>query len=153
MEREPRPVSIYELELAAQVSETDFILRVLCSKGTYVRTLCHDIGQALGCGGTLYSLRRTKAAGFDLTQAVTLEQVVEAEDPAALLLPVDSYFDRYPPLTLPDRTSERRVKNGNPLDMDVSDGVYRVYGPDGAFLALSRLEDGRLTTITSFFEV
>ena len=153
VEREPRPITIYALELVEQVTETDYILRVLCSKGTYVRTLCHDIGQALGCGGTLYSLRRTRAAGFDLSQAVTLEQVAGAEEPAALLLPVASYFDCYPPLPLSDPESERRVKNGNPLDLDGENGIYRVYGPDGAFLALSRLENGRLTTIKSFFEV
>ena len=153
VEREPRPVTIYELELMEQISETDYILRVLCSKGTYIRTLCHDIGQALGCGGTLFSLRRTRAAGFSLAQAVTLEQAAGAEEPASLLLPVDAYFDRYPALTLSDGEQERRVRNGNAVPMDGMDGVYRVYGPGGAFLALSRLEKGRLTTIKSFFEV
>ena len=60
VERQPRPITIYELELLDQLSPTDYTLRVKCSKGTYVRTLCHDIGQALGCGGTLFSLRRTQ---------------------------------------------------------------------------------------------
>ena len=153
VERALRPITIYALELLEQVTETDYILRVLCSKGTYVRTLCHDIGQALGCGGTLYALRRTRAAGFDLSQAVTLEQVAEAEEPTALLLPVGSCFDRYPSLPLADPESERRVRNGNPLALDGESGIYRVYGPNGDFLALSRLENGRLTTIKSFFEV
>lgn len=153
VERQPRSITIYELELIEQVSETDYILRVLCSKGTYIRTLCHDIGQVLGCGGTLFSLRRTKAAGFDLGRAVTLEQVVGTADPCALLLPVDSYFDRHPALALPDEAAERKVRNGNSVPLDGMDGVYRVYGPEGAFLALSRLENGRLTTIKSFFEV
>lgn len=94
VERQPRPITIYELELLDQLSPTDYTLRVKCSKGTYVRTLCHDIGQALGCGGTLFSLRRTRSAGFALGQAVTLEQVQAAADPAALLLPdaVNSYL-------------------------------------------------------------
>ena len=153
VEREPRPVTVYELELLEQVTDTDYILRVLCSKGTYVRTLCHDIGRVLDCGGTLYSLRRTRAAGFDLAQAVTLEQVVGAKDPNVLLLPVDSYFERYPALRLSDQESERRIKNGGTLSMGGADGVYRTYGPDGSFLALSRLESRRLTTIKSFFEV
>ena len=153
VEREPRPITIYELELLEQVSETDFTLRVLCSKGTYVRTLCHDIGRALGCGGTLYSLRRTRSAGFGLDQAMTLEQVAETEDPASLLLPVDTCFARYPVLTLTEEEDERKVRNGNPISLDGADGVYRVYGPDGGFLALSRLEQGRLVTIKSFFEV
>ena len=96
VERTPRPITIHELELLDQPSPTDFTLRVLCSKGTYVRTLCHDIGQALGCGGTLAALRRTRSAGFSLNEAVTLEQVAQAEDPTALLLPVDSYFAGHP---------------------------------------------------------
>lgn len=153
VEREPRPITIYELELLEKVSETDYTLRVLCSKGTYVRTLCHDIGQALGCGGTLYSLRRTRSAGFGLDQAMTLEQAAETEDPASLLLPVDTCFGRYPVLTLTEAEDERKVRNGNPIFLDGSDGAYRVYGPDGDFLALSRLEQGRLVTIKSFFEV
>ena len=153
VEREPRPITIYELELLEQVSETDWTLRVLCSKGTYVRTLCHDIGRALGCGGTLYSLRRTKSAGFGLDQAMTLEQVAETEAPASLLLPVDTCFARYPVLTLTEEEDERKVRNGNHIFLDGVDGAYRVYGPGGAFLALSRLEQGRLVTIKSFFEV
>lgn len=72
VERKPRRITIYELELLAQESATDYLLRCRCSKGTYIRTLCHDIGRQLGCGGTLYALRRTMAAGFRLDQAVTL---------------------------------------------------------------------------------
>lgn len=153
IERAPRPISIYSLEVVEQVSETDYILRVQCSKGTYVRTLCHDIGQTLGCGGTLYLLRRTQAAGFALSDAVTMQRVVEAEEPGALLLPVDAYFSSFPALLLKDLTSEKRVRNGSQLALFGQDGTYRVYGPGGDFLALSRLEHGQLTTIKSFFEV
>lgn len=153
VERQPRPITIYELELLDQLSPTDYTLRVKCSKGTYVRTLCHDIGQALGCGGTLFSLRRTRSAGFALDQAVTLEQVQAAADPAALLLPVDAYFAGHPALTLTSQRAEKKVRNGNTLSLEAPDGVYRVYGPTGDFLALSRLTQGVLTTIKSFFEV
>ena len=153
VERQPRPITIYELELLDQLSPTDYTLRVKCSKGTYVRTLCHDIGQALGCGGTLFSLRRTQSAGFALDQAVTLEQVQAAADPAALLLPVDAYFAGHPALTLTSQRAEKKVRNGNTLSLEAPDGVYRVYGPAGDFLALSRLTQGVLTTIKSFFEV
>lgn len=153
VERQPRPITIYELELLDQLSPTDYTLRVKCSKGTYVRTLCHDIGQALGCGGTLFSLRRTRSAGFALGQAVTLEQVQAAADPAALLLPVDAYFAGHPALTLTSQRAEKKVRNGNTLSLEAPDGVYRVYGPAGDFLALSRLTQGVLTTIKSFFEV
>ena len=153
VERPPRPITIHELELLDQSSPTDFTLRVLCSKGTYVRTLCHDIGQALGCGGTLAALRRTRSAGFSLNEAVTLEQVAQAEDPTALLLPVDSYFAGHPILLLKEGAAEKRLRNGSTLSLDGRDGTYRVYSSRQEFLALARLERGRLTTIKSFFEV
>ena len=140
-------------ELARQVSPTEYTLRVRCSKGTYVRTLCHDIGQALGCGGALFSLRRTQSAGFSLDQAVTMDQVSAHPDPQQLLLPVDRYFSRYPALTLRHGTAEKKLRNGNRLTLEGQDGVYRVYSRGGDFLALSRLEQGVLTTIKSFFEV
>ncbi len=63
VERKPRPITIYELELGEQIGENEYALRVKCSKGTYIRTLCQDIGDALGCGGCMSSLRRTMAAG------------------------------------------------------------------------------------------
>ena len=87
VERDPRPVTIHALEILDQPSPTEYTLRVACSKGTYVRTLCHDIGQALGCGGTMYALRRTQAAGFTLDQAVTLEAVQAAAAGGGLLCP------------------------------------------------------------------
>ncbi len=153
VERQPRPVTIHRLELLDQVSPTDYTLRVLCSKGTYVRTLCHDMGQALGCGGTLFSLRRTRSAGFTLEDAVTLEDVAAAADPAALLLPVDAYFSGYPVLQLQNEAEEKRIRNGNSLTLDGPDGTYRVYSRQGEFLALSKRSQGCLTTIKSFFEV
>ena len=153
VERQPRPVTIHQLELLDQVSPTDYTLRILCSKGTYVRTLCHDMGQALGCGGTLFSLRRTRSAGFTLEDAVTLEDVAAAADPAALLLPVDAYFSGYPILQLQTGAEEKRIRNGNSLTLDGPDGTYRVYSRQGEFLALSQRSQGCLTTIKSFFEV
>lgn len=153
VDRDPRPITIHALEITAQSSDTDYLLRVGCSKGTYVRTLCHDIGQALGCGGTMYHLQRTKAAGFSLDQAVTLEQVQAADDPAALLLPVDAYFAAHPPLCLSSASAEKKLRNGTPVNQEAPDGTYRVYGLQGEFLALARQEQGRLTTIKSFFEV
>ena len=148
--RKPRSITIYELELLEQVSETDFRFRCVCSKGTYIRTLCHDIGHLLGCGGTLYSLRRTMAAGFTLEQAVTLEEVQEQGE--ALLLPADSLFAQHPALHLPSSKQEKRVRNGNPVtDPSIPDGTYRVYGQNGEFLCLSQARDGTLTSMKNFF--
>ena len=153
VEREPRPVTIYGLEVVDQTGPADYLLRVRCSKGTYVRTLCHDIGQALGCGGCMYSLRRTEAAGFSLDQAVTLDALLSAEDPQSLLLPVDAYFAGRPILIL-KAGPEKKVRNGAAVSVpQAADGQYRVYGESGAFLALGQVKNGRLTTIKSFFEV
>lgn len=148
--RPPRNITIYELELLEQVSETDYTFRCLCSKGTYIRTLCHDIGQVLGCGGTLYSLRRTMAAGYTLPQAHTLEDVQAQGE--SLLLPADTLFAQYPAYTVPSAGKENRVRNGGAItDASLPDGTYRVYGRNGDFLCLSCAQGGTLTSIKNFF--
>lgn len=152
VEREKRPVTIFELELLEQLSQTDFLLRVRCSKGTYIRTLCHDIGELLGVGGCLCSLRRTMAAGFTLQDAVSLEQLMQSDDPASTLLPVDRYFADTPVLTV-SSSAERKIRNGMTFASKETDGVYRVYNEAGTFLMLGRVEDHRMITIKSFFEV
>ncbi len=159
VERKPRPVTIHALELLEDAAPegTDYLLRAVCSKGTYVRTLCHDIGQALGCGGCMSSLRRVKAAGFTLADSVTLEAVQQAVDRGegeALLRPVDSCFAAFSALTLKTAGAEKRIRNGASLNTrDVPDGEYRVYGMDKTFLALGRASGGTLTTVKSFFEL
>ena len=151
--REPRPVTISALEVLEQAGPDTYTLRVRCSKGTYVRTLCHDIGRALGCGGTMFSLRRTMAAGFTLEQSRPLTEVLEHPDPASLLTPVDAYFSGRPELRLRPE-AEKRVRNGVSFPLPgTEDGEYRVYGATGEFLSLSRVERGTLRTIKSFFEV
>ena len=155
VERKPRPITIHGLEVVEQVSERDYLLRVTCSKGTYVRTICHDIGQTLGCGGTMYALQRTRAADFDLSQAVTLEalaQAAERNEAESLLLPVDAYFSPYPAVTVDERCT-RAARNGAAFPWKGAPGDYRVYGPGGEFLLLGRLKDGQMSTIKSFFEV
>ncbi len=159
VERRPRPVTIHALEAldGPPPQGADFLLRIHCSKGTYVRTLCHDIGQALGCGGCMSSLQRIKAAGFTLADSVTLEAVQEAVDRGegeSLLLPVDCCFAGLPVLVLKTAGAEKKIRNGAALPVrDVPDGEYRVYGMDKTFLALGRAVGGRLTTVKSFFEV
>ena len=153
VERQPRAITIHSLTVEDHPQPDQFLLRVRCSKGTYVRTLCHDIGQALGCGGTMYSLRRTMAAGFLLEHAVALDQVQAAADPTALLQPVDAYFAHHPALTL-DAAQTKKLRNGMTIPAQApAPGDYRVYGDDGAFLALAHWENGGLKTVKSFFEV
>ena len=151
VERKPRPVTIRALELLNRPEAGgDFSLRVRCSKGTYVRTLCHDIGQVLGCGGCMSSLRRTMAAGFTLADAVTLEDVQERGE--ALLRPPDSLFAGYPAVTLRSPGQEKRVRSGAPVTVPgTADGTYRVYGPGGDFLCLSQAAGGELKAIKNFF--
>ena len=150
VERKPRRIIIYELELLERDENGDYGLRVVCSKGTYIRTLCHDIGAALGCGGCMSALTRTISAGFTLDEAVSIEDAQERG--AALLRPVDSLFRQYPVYRIDYAEAERRCRCGNPIRaFNSKDGMYRVYGRDGTFLALSRCENGVLTSIKNFF--
>ena len=151
VERKSREITIYELELLEQTGEDEYLLRILCSKGTYVRTLCHDIGQALGCGGCMSSLRRTMAAGFTLSQAVTLEEVQAQGE--TLLQSVDSLFSDSPAYHIRHGKVEALCRNGNAFTVHdlLPDGTYRIYGMDGTFLCLSRLENGTMTSVKNFF--
>ena len=151
VERRPRGVTIFALEVVERLSETDYILRIRCSKGTYVRTLCHDIGQVLGCGGCMFSLRRTMAAGFTLGESVTLEQVQELGE--KLLRPTDSLFREHPEYRLKTARQEERCRNGNPFFIKESlpERTYRIYGREGEFLCLSRLQGDTMPSLKNFF--
>ena len=149
--RKPRRITIYDLALTEELGNGQYALRVECSKGTYIRTLCHDLGQALGCGGCMAALRRTEASGFRIDEAVTLEDA--AREGEALLRPLDSLFRVYPAFTIPNAALEKKCLCGNPLRVSLADGIYRVYGCDGTFLALSEARDGLLTSKRNFFSV
>ena len=149
--RRPRAVTIHALSVTQELGGGRYALRAVCSKGTYIRTLCHDLGEALGCGGCMAALRRTAAAGFTLEEAVTLEEVQRAGE--ALLRPTDSLFRAHPAFTIPTNEQKRRCLCGNPLRADLPDGLYRVYAQDGTFLALSEAKDGTLTSLRNFFSV
>ena len=151
VERKPRPITIFELE-CLEFSGNTARLRVRCSKGTYIRTLCKDIGQALGCGGCMAALRRVTAGEYTIEESVPLDVLLEAENPDTYLRPVDSMFRNYPEVRLSPK-QEQRCRNGNAFSISLADGTYRVYSQTGEFLALSKVESGVLTTIKSFFEV
>lgn len=155
--RPPRNITIHQLRLLSQNQEDsqEFLLEISCSKGTYIRTLCHDMGQVLGCGGTMSSLRRTSAAGYTLAQAHPLEDILKHPQPKDLLLPVDSYFKQETFSVEP--WQEQKIRNGSsvPLskDQDILEGEYRVYGKNQTFLALCQVDKREIHTIKSFFEV
>ena len=148
VERQARTITIFALE-AQRLNKRDWLLRVHCSKGTYVRTLCHDIGKALGCGGCMAALRRVQAGAYDLSQCTPLADIVACEAPERLLRPVDEMFAQHPALRL-TAAQEKCVRNGAAFTCHVK-GPYRVYGQDGSFLALCQEKEGKLTTIKSFF--
>lgn len=156
VERAPRPITIHELELLPQLGEDgSFLLRVRCSKGTYVRTLCHDIGAVLGCGAVMSSLRRTEAAGYTLSQAHSLEDIIHTEIPQSLLLPIDSYFKQDSFTITP--WQEKKLRNGMNFSLipeqSLSEGEYRIYSEDKSFLGLGSCTNGEIHCIKSFFEV
>ena len=148
VERKPRPITIFSLE-GKEVSPAEWEITVHCSKGTYVRTLCHDIGQALGCGAMMTALRRVKAGDYGIENSYPLTRVIEHEDPESLLIPVESLFSAYPKLKL-SPAQEKCVRNGASFTFG-GNGAFRVYGQNGEFLALCETKEGKLTTIKSFF--
>lgn len=102
VEREARPITVYALDIDGDGA--DYQMRVSCSKGTYIRTLCADIGKTLGCGGVMSSLTRTRAGKFSLSDAHTLDEIesMSMAEREALLLPTELLFDELPSVTLPD---------------------------------------------------
>ena len=151
VERQPRPITIHELELLG-FDGRDAKLRVRCSKGTYIRTLCKDIGLALGCGGCMAELRRTAAGAYTEAEAVKLDTLIESEEPETYLRPVDTMFARYEAVILTEN-QEKRCRCGNSFTLPGADGTYRAYGQNGEFLMLAKREDNIMSTIKSFFEV
>ena len=151
VERKPRKITIFSLECLAFDGRAAR-LRVHCSKCTYIRTLCKDIGEALGCGGCMAALRRVQAGEYALSQAVTLETLTGCENPEGYLLPVDSLFAKYPAVTLTPN-QEKRCRNGNAFSVTLPEGQYRAYSQSGEFLMLAAVEKGTMTTVKSFFAV
>ena len=158
VERKPRQVTIY----SAKVSDFDgisFNLKVSCSKGTYIRTLCHDIGRMLGCGAVMTELRRTKASIFALDKAYTLDElksVAETGDLGKTLMSIDSVFEEYGRLTINDSV-KKRVCNGAIGYVAAAPGTYRVYDNDGNFLCVAEVreqkenEKNTIKSIKAFF--
>ena len=151
VERKPRTITIHALELLDFTGQTA-TLRVACSKGTYIRTLCKDIGASLGCGGCMESLRRVAAGAHTIEEAVPLQTLIDSSDPGQHLRPVDSMFTRYEAVTLTEKQT-LRCRNGNSFSIQLPDGTYRAYGNNGEFLMLAKVESNVMSTIKSFFAV
>ena len=151
VERKSRKITIFRLECLSFDGASAKLL-VHCSKGTYIRTLCKDIGQALGCGGCMAALRRVQAGEYTIENAVSLETLVETENPQQYLSAVDSLFAQYEKVIL-TVNQEKRCRNGNSFSVTIAEGTYRAYSQSGEFLMLAKVEDGMMSTVKSFFEV
>ena len=151
VERQPRPITIHKLECLDFTGSTARLL-VHCSKGTYIRTLCKDIGESLGCGGCMESLCRVTAGEYTLEESVALETLLECENPEQYLRPVDSMFVNFEAVTLTEN-QEKRCRNGNSFSIKLPDGTYRAYGKNKEFLMLAKVENGVMSTVKSFFSI
>lgn len=144
VEREKRKVTIYSLEHVSH-KENEYTIDVKCSKGTYIRSLIDDIGKALGCGAVMTSLRRTLSNGFSIEDAHTEEELKNAEDVSAFIIPVDRVLKDYPAIKVSEAQA-KRFKNGGELDVSrlhakLTEPLYRVYSPDGNFLGLGEYKN------------
>ena len=157
VERAARPVTFYRLALVEQPAPDRFVIDIECSKGTYVRTLVEELGQALGCPACLAALRRTRAGAFTLDRCVTLEAIRAAKEAGrmeTLLLGVDTLFSHLPAARLAE-AEKARLLNGAPARRpELADGRWRLYdeGPDGAFLGLGIAAEGLLRGEKLFVE-
>ena len=151
VERQPREIEIFELTLL-EFSDNTARLRVRCSKGTYIRTLCKDIGEACGCGGCMQELRRIQAGEYTIGEAVPLQTLLDTENPEQYLRTVDTMFRNYPEVKL-TANQEKRCRCGNQFSVKLADGTYRAYSAEGEFLMLAKVENGVMSTVKSFFEV
>ena len=145
VERKSRPVHIHEIQIQEMnLPRVEFT--VTCSKGTYIRTLCHDVGEKLGVGGCMEELERIAVGRFHLRNALTLKEIQEMKEEGTLeevLRPVDSVFLQYPKMQV-KASCESLAFNGNPLPkkgVEVFEGakedqIFRLYTESGEFLAL-----------------
>lgn len=148
VERQPRPVTVYELTCTPTDSSTDYILDVKCSSGTYIRTLCADMGTTLGCGGVMATLERSETGGFSLAQSYTLDQLeaMSAEERQSALAPIESLFATLPAVTLAtfyERLSrsgceiyQKKIKSEFPVGARV-----RMCDVNGRFYALGEVRE------------
>jgi tRNA pseudouridine55 synthase len=143
VEVEPRPVTVYQVELLAFDGQT-MQLRICCGAGTYVRSIAHDLGQALGCGGHLSALRRTAVGPFTVENAVTLEHLAEPDALAAAMLPADTVVTHLPKLDVSEDAAARLLHGQSiPAASPGSAGPARAYAADHRFLGIVTIDPQR----------
>lgn len=147
----PRSIKIFSIDILRR-DGADVLLDIACSKGTYIRSLCNDIGEALGCFAHMAALRRTESGNFSENEAVKLSDLT-SENAESFLVPTDRLFD-YPAFTATGK-QEYLVKNGVSAYCEGEEGIYRVYSESGKFLSVSEITciDGKkcLKLVKSFW--
>ena len=160
IERRPRPVRIERIDLSdfkpSESRAARFTMRVACSKGTYIRTLCNDLGERLGCHGHMSGLVRTKSGRFRVEQSYTLEKIEEMyrEGDLSFFTPIDMVFSEYKSLTLSDRAAFKMCNGTQVMSPPgaVEGETYRVYDKNGRFLTVSQVKNGRLNILKTFYQ-
>ena len=151
IERKPCDVKILGIEIKS-IELPEFSFEVSCSKGTYIRSLCRDIGEKLGCGAAMVSLERTRAGGFDIDEAITLSECEELMREGKIeekILPMDRVFDEHPSF-IASENIEKKIRNGNSFNIRKPDGRYRVYLSSGEFAAVYDIRNG-IAKICGYF--
>ena len=160
IERKARPVKILDIQIL-EIDLPKVRMEVSCSKGTYIRTLCHDIGEKLGCGGCMESLIRTRVSTFRIEDAKTLDEIETLKQEgklAELLVPIDAMFPSYPKITVKDDW-KAFAKNGNPLDLKMlkeacgqdEETQVRLYDESGKFIAIYQWKEKKYHIVKMFF--
>lgn len=152
VEREPRTITISSLSVVGTEGK-DYILDISCSSGTYVRTICHDIGMLLGCGGCMSKLRRMESGDFTVGQAHTISELSEAskETIRKWIIPVEKAFLQFEAISMSERGC-RKLFCGEAVPVNAADGKYRVVSSDNTFLMLGQVQKGLLRKEIDFFE-
>ncbi len=149
--REARQVTIYSIDIL-NIALPYVTIDVRCSKGTYIRTLCDDIGKKLGTGAVMTALERTETAGFRLCDALTIHEIFDAEDKVSLLIPTDKLFSEYEEIYLNEKQTKSIVNGVQMTWREGREGKrYRLYSNEGKFLCISELRDMRLVLVKSFW--
>lgn len=160
IERKARPVKILDIQIL-EIDLPKVRMEVSCSKGTYIRTLCHDIGEKLGCGGCMESLIRTRVSTFRIEDAKMLDEIETLKQEgklAELLVPIDAMFASYPKITVKDDW-KAFAKNGNPLDLKMlkeacgqdEETQVRLYDESGKFIAIYQWKEKKYHIVKMFF--
>ena len=154
VEREPREIEVFSIELLSfDKALGEGSVEIYCSKGTYIRTIIHDIGEDLGCFGCMTSLVRVFSQGFELEKCQTLDEIKADAEIESKILPIDTLFAEYPSIQLSEK-QEKMYKNGIKLSAEkvqgaTEEGLYRLYGEE--FLGLCKVSDGEVTVYKNFW--